>query len=257
MGQFDLETDAALAQLDFEEISKTPGGEFAEIIGDLLMLIGTGGLCSAAGGASNLLRKIRGLAGASYASNLIYVITAVRDDLADLYQRHEVLRGRIDSLRTDPKFAEAISALALRAMQTSVKDRLKRLARIVVNAVRQDDLDPEGLDDMMRAAVELSESDIFLLGRIYKLQVHVIRDSTSSDSDRLKRITSDWTARTKLKTENGGIELSKCRGSVARLQAQAFVQLRTPGFDAGAEIVVLLEDGAKFYERLQEIGATK
>lgn len=30
-------------------------------------------------------------------------------------------------------------------------------------------------------------------------------------------------------------------------------QLRTPGFDAGAEIVVLLEDGAKFYERLQEI----
>lgn len=34
MGQFDSETNAALTQLNWEEISKTPGGEFAEIIGD-------------------------------------------------------------------------------------------------------------------------------------------------------------------------------------------------------------------------------
>jgi hypothetical protein len=139
-------------------------------------------------------------------------------------------------------------------MQTSVKDRLNRLARIVVNGVRESEFEPEGLDDMMRAATELSKSDIALLGRIYDLQVHVIRDSASSDSDRLHRIANDWTSRTKLRTDNGGIELAKCRGSVARLQAQAFVQLRTPGFDAGAEIVVLLEDGARFYERLRKIG---
>ena len=86
MGRFDLETDAALAQLNFEELAKTPGGEFAEIIGDLLTLIGGGGPLTIAGKASNLALKIRRLAGASYTSNLIYVITAVRNDLADSTQ---------------------------------------------------------------------------------------------------------------------------------------------------------------------------
>jgi hypothetical protein len=72
VGQFDLETDAALAQINFEELSTTPGGEFAEIIGDLLKLVGGGGPLGIAGGVSNLLIKVRKLAGASYASNLIY-----------------------------------------------------------------------------------------------------------------------------------------------------------------------------------------
>ncbi|MGA3035232.1 MAG: hypothetical protein ABSD70_18240, partial [Terracidiphilus sp.] len=120
MGQFDSATDAALAQLNFEEISKTPGGEFAEIAGHLLKLVGARGPWSVAGGAIGLLNRIRTLAGASYASNLIFAITAVRDDLADLRSAQAELQGRIDSLPSDPRFAEAIAALALRAMQTSV-----------------------------------------------------------------------------------------------------------------------------------------
>ncbi|HWG18911.1 MAG TPA: hypothetical protein VG225_00175 [Terracidiphilus sp.] len=235
MGQFDSETSAALAQLNYDALSETPGGEFAEIIGDLLMLIGSGGLCAVAGGASNLLQKIRKLAGASYASNLTYAITAVSDDLATLYERNEILRGRIESLRTDPQFAEAIVALALRAMHTSVKDRLKRLARIVVNGVKEDDLSPEGLDDMMRAAVELGEADIRLLEEIYEHPVPM--DMNEADK--------------------GRTDSAERMGSIAKLQAVAFVQLRTPGFDSGANIVVLLPNGAKFYERLQEIAVQK
>src|ERR1035437_2834787 len=111
MGQFDTETDAALTQLNYEALSENPGGEFIEIIGDLLKLIGTGGLWGLSGGASNLLLKVRKLAGASYASNLIYTITAVRNDLTTLYERHENLHNRIESLPNDSKFAEAISAL--------------------------------------------------------------------------------------------------------------------------------------------------
>jgi len=53
-------------------------------------------------------------------------------------------------------------------MHTSVKDRLKRLARIVVNGVKEGDLEPESLDDMMRAATELSEPDISLLKELYE-----------------------------------------------------------------------------------------
>ena len=118
MGQFDLQTDAALGQINYDELSKTPGGEFAEIAGDLLKLIGARGPWSVAGGAVGLSQKIRALAGAGYASNLIYAITAVRNDLADLYSKHADLRERIESLPNNPKFADAIAALALRAMQT-------------------------------------------------------------------------------------------------------------------------------------------
>jgi hypothetical protein len=170
MGQFDSETSAALAQLNYQELSTTPGGEFVGLISDLIALIGVAGPLAVAGGASNLLLKVRKLAGAGYSENLVYVITAVRNDLDDLYKRHEELRGRIESLPTDQRFAEAISALALRAMQTSVKERLKRLARIVVNGVKEDDFEPETLDDMMRAAVELSHRDVTVLDRLVDAQ---------------------------------------------------------------------------------------
>jgi len=231
MGQFDRETDAALAQIEFEALSKTPGGEFAEIIGDLLKLVGGGGPFGIAGGVSNLLLKIRKLAGASYGDNLIYVITAVRNDLATLYDRCENLRGRIDCLPSDPYFAAAISALAPQAMHTSVKNRLARLARIVANGVKEDDLEPDGLDDMMRGAVELSESDI----RLLKELIEHPSPMNLSETDRTRTDSADR------------------MGSVAKLQAVAFVQLRTPGVDLGASIVVLLPNGRKFYERLQEI----
>lgn len=234
MGQFDSRTDAALSQLNWEELSKTPGGEFVEIIGDLISLIGVAGPLAFAGGASNLLLKVRKLAGASYTSNLIFAITAVRDDLKALFESHEELRGRIEALPADPKFAEAISALALRAMHTSVKSRLKRLARIVVNGVREDDLEPESLDDMMRAATELSEPDITLLKDIYD------RRPNSMDMN---------------EADKGRTDIAERMGSVAKLQAVAFVQLRTPGLDTGANIVVLLPQGKKFYESLQEIAA--
>ena len=235
MGQFDLETDAALGQINFEELSTIPGGEFAEIIGDLLKLVGGGGPLGVAGGISNLLLKVRKLAGASYGSNLIYTITAVRNDLATLYERYGDLRERIDSLRTDPKFAEAISALALQAMHTSVKDRLKRLARIVVNGVKEGDLEPESLDDMMRAATELSEPDIRLLKELY--EHHSVQPMNMNETGMDKT------------------EFVERLESVAKLQAAAFVHLRTPGLDQGANIVVLFPRGKKFYERLQEISA--
>jgi hypothetical protein len=53
MGQFDSETDSALSQLSWERLSETPGGEFAEITGDLLA-IGTTNPAAMAEKVSNL-----------------------------------------------------------------------------------------------------------------------------------------------------------------------------------------------------------
>jgi hypothetical protein len=260
MSQFDLETDAALAQVKFEELSTTPGGEFVEIIGDLLKLVGGGGPLGIAGGISNLSLKVRKLAGASYGSNLIYTITAVRNDLATLYVRYENLRERIDSLQSDPKFSEAISALALQAMHTSVKERLSRLARIVVNGVKEGDPDPEHLDDMMRAAVELTERDILELGEFVSRQSGILAEAEKSPMQ--------WHDAVRAKWQSWGIEDHNAHSwrrtlsyfelcsSRARLAGLGFiVAIRPKGTsNSPAEVpYVLLPEGKKFYESLQEI----
>lgn len=256
MGQSDLETDAALTQLNYDELSTTPGGEFVEIISDLIALTGVTGPLAAAGGASNLLLKIRRLAGASYTSNLIFAITAVRNDLTTLYARRENLRDRIGSLLTDPEFAEAISALALRAMHTSVKARLKRLAHLVVNGVRKDDLEPESLDDMMGAAVELRDADVALLGKICTSQRSLLQQQRGRDTTywfgEVQRVWDEF-------VRSGALDASKhlvYRSSFSRLEScgliQKFRETSTAG--VGLEPYALLEEGLKFYERIQEIG---
>jgi hypothetical protein len=254
MGQFDSETGAALAELNYEALSETPGGEFAEIVSDLLTLIGTGGLSAVAGSISNLALKVRKLAGASYGDNLIYAITAVRNDLADLYQKEERLRGRIDSLRTDPKFAKAIAALALRAMQTSVEDRLRRLARIIVNGVKEDDLEAESIDDMMRAAVELKGADIVLLGKIYDSQKPLLKQQGLNPTNWFGQIQTYWNQFVDSGALNASNHLAY-RSSFSRLESHGLIQklreISTAG--VGLEHYALLEEGLKFYERLQEI----
>jgi hypothetical protein len=256
MSQFDLETDAALAQINFEEVSTTPGGEFVEIIGDLLKLVGGGGPLGIAGGVSNLLLKVRRLAGASYGSNLIYAITAVRNDLKTLYDGHETMRRRIESLPADPQFAEAISSLALQAMHTSVKSRLNRLARIVVNGVKEGDLEPESLDDMMRAAAELKDADIVLLGKIYDSQRSILKQPSLGPTNWFQLIQSRWN----VFVDSGALDSSKhlvYRSSFSRLESygliQKFREISTAA--VGLEPYALLEEGKKFYERLQEMAA--
>jgi hypothetical protein len=255
MGQFDLETDAALAQLNWEELSKTPGSEFAEIICDLLALTGISPLV-AVGGTSNLLLKVRRLAGASYASNLIYTITAVRNDLADLYAKHAESRKRVGFLQTDPKFAEAIAALALRAMQTSVKDRLKRLARVVVNGVKEDDLEAEGLDDMMRAAVELKETDIMLLEKIYRSQNPMLGWKNLNSQNWHGSIQGVWRTFVDSGNLNTQDHLSY-RSSLARLESLGLIQrVENVGmYGVGQDLYALLMEGKKFYERLQDFSS--
>jgi hypothetical protein len=253
MGQFNLEADAALKQLNFEELSTTPGGEFAEVIGDLLKLVGGGGPLGIAGGISNLLLKIRKLAGASYASNLIYAITAVRNDLATLYERCENLRERIDDLPTNPKFAEAISALALRAMHTSVKERLKRLARIVANGVKEDDLELENLDDMMRAAVELKNTDIVLLQKIYDSQNPMLGLKNLNSQNWHGSIQGIW----RTFVDSGNLrseEHLRYRSSFARLESVGLIQrVENVGmYGVGQDLYALLMEGKRFYESLQD-----
>lgn len=258
MSQFDLETDAALTQLQFEELSTTPGGEFAEIIGDLLKLIGTGRLCGLAGGASNLIPKIRRLAGASYASNLIYAIGAVRNDLKDLYEKHEGTRVIIESLPSNPKFAEAISSLALRAMHTSNRERLKRLARILVNGVKEGDLEAESLDDMMRAAVELRGFDISLLKDMYEMDKRTPKAGIWNErtNTNLFGIWQDYWSR--FPVSYPSVERRSVVGAFGRLSALGLIfgaEATSMGISPVAMNYWITNEGKRFHERIQDLKA--
>jgi hypothetical protein len=256
MAQIDLETEAALSQLKYDEISTIPGAEIAELIGDVLKLIG--GPIGLVGGISNLALKIRRLAGAGYSSNLIYVVGAVRDDLNDLYNKQTKLRSRIESLPSDSKFVEAVGAITLRAMQTSVRARLKRLSRILVNGVREDDLEAEPLDDMMRAAVELKEADVSLLGKLYESQNPMLTAKNLNSLNWHGDVQQVW----RDFVEKGGLNQEdhlNYRSSFARLEALGLVQeiSNTGMYGVGQDLYALLMEGKRFYERLQEIGEQK
>jgi hypothetical protein len=263
------EVSAANQQRRYEDLSESPVGGVLEsgvsvaaaavALGNSLTMGGPTGLAVAGSIVAGLgiVDWFRRLGNSKVRENLEALGQATEDALNRveklLLEQGTTIEEIGQRLESDD-FRDAVASASLQALRTTQQDRLRKLALVLANGVKDNDLAPANTDDMMRAAVELGERDVALLKRIYELQAYVIRDSASSDSDRLHRIAQDWIARTKLRPENGGIELANCRGSVARLQAQAFVQLRTPGFDAGAEIVVLLPDGAKFYERLQEIG---
>jgi hypothetical protein len=168
------------------------------------------------------------------------------------------IKARIES----PGFREGMAGASLQALRTTQEDRLKRLARILANGVRENDLAPESLDDMMRAAVELKDADVRLLGEIHAMQ-HSLMASGEWESN---QIAQKWNHLARLWQEYWnnneprfrGREGTVIMGSFARLESLGMI---APGPDRSSaaspvsSCYLLLPDGRKFYERLQEIAA--
>lgn len=254
-----------------EETSKSPVGDVVEdvisvarpalAVGSALIASGTTSateLVVAGGivGGLGIVDWFRKLGAAKVNENLESLGQATEDALSrveGVLLEHgtsvDEIRARIES----KEFKEGMASATLQALRTTQKDRLKRMALILANGVNDSDLEPEGLDDMMRAAVELKDADIAFLEIMYKSQAPCLRDGSLTDAARSERFIMLWP--NQLPAPVGRpTEISKHRSSVARLQAHAFAQYRTPGAGAGGELVFLLEEGAKFYERLREIG---
>jgi len=147
-----------------------------------------------------------------------------------------------------------MASASLQALRTTQSGRLKRLARILANSVLENDLEPENLDDMMRAAVELKEADIVLLGNIYESQKSLLKQPRLNPSNWFGQVQTYWDRF----VDSGVLDVSKhlaYRSSFSRLEScgliQKFRQINTAA--VGLEHYALLKEGATFYERLQEI----
>ena len=206
----------------------------------------------------NAKKFTSGLGVATLSENLDHLGEAAETAIARVEARLELQGCQIEEIErrlNSPELLEGIKAATLQAQRTKDKRRLERMALILANGFAENDLETESLDDMMRAAAELTESDIVFLRKIYDAQKVSLKDSNLNDSARMQRMISQWPNQIPAPVGRETI-LSQHRGSVARLQAHAFIQFRTPGSDVGGELVFLLSDGAKFYERLREIEVT-
>jgi hypothetical protein len=170
----------------------------------------------------------------------------VEDKLDLLEANPEHLRRFVES----EEFLKYLAAGVLQTQRTTQENRLKRMAWIIANGVKEDDLDPEGADDMMRAAAELKEVDIGLLQAI--CSSWVLRSIEERESGfTFDEITAMWK---QLKQDRASVNLS-CMGTLTRLQAHGLIHSFYGGGYGGATQYNLLKEGKDFSERLQEIAA--
>jgi len=166
------------------------------------------------------------------------------------------IKARVESA----EFKEAMASAALQALRTSQSERLKRMALILANGVKENDLEPESVDDMMRAAVELKEADIILLGKIYESQKTLVEQQRRGEAPFIwhQNLQSYWKEFVNSGKLNPQEHLTY-RSSFSRLESAGFVKwIPVAGdYGVGLEIHGLLFEGKRFYERLQEIGTAK
>jgi hypothetical protein len=257
MGQFDSPTEAALSRLKSESLfSSSVDGKVEKAAGIGAYLLEVAGFAGASGGV-RFLSALKNLAANKDEANLIYFGEALVDDIRRLYRLHEELRHQFDNCLESSEFNAAVANATLHITRTNVEIRLKRLSHLIVNGVEASDLEPEGLDDMMRAAVELKDEDIILLDKLYASQnrrlLMQVRIGQSPDwwHGSFQTVWQEFINSGALNRQ----EHLKYRSSFARLESAGLVQhLDNVGtYGIGCDPYALLFEGKKFHERLQEI----
>ena len=145
-------------------------------------------------------------------------------------------------------------------LRTSDPMKHTRLAVVTVNSVFEGDLGQESLDTQMRAAIELREHDITVLGSIYEMQQRLFSPTELSKeySWRIQAINSlwdEWWVKPPFSSHQG-INGMNFNSSCARLQSAGLIaSIGISSFAQGSTMhnYELLSDGKKFYERLQDL----
>ena len=268
------EVFAANQQRHNEELSRSSVGGALESATSLAGAAVSLGTSLAAGGPAGLA-----LAGSVVAGMGIVAwfrklgTTQVEENLEALGQATEDALKRVERVLSEQgksieeiqnrfeseELKQAMAGASLQALRTTEEERLKRLALILANGVKEGDLEPESLDDMMRAAVELRDRDIVLLEMICISQRSLLQQQRGRDTTYwFGALQSAWDQFVR----SGALDVPKhlvYRSSFSRLESRGLIQkfreISTAG--VGLEPYALLEEGLKFYDRIQEIGATK
>jgi hypothetical protein len=259
MGQFDFSSAAALARLKSDSLLASPAdkavSKVASVGSKILELAGFIG----AGTLIDLIQELKNLAANKDEGNLIYFGEALVDDIRRLYQSNDETRQQVEDLLKSKEFHQAVANATLHITRTNVEIRLERVAILIANGVKSRDLEPESLDDMMRAAVELTDWDIAVLGKMYASQKHLLLNRNSS-SGWSEQIAMTWTNWNRI-FDVGEDKHLRVRSALSRLQSAGLITEAQSHFVKDGSLATqafgLLPEGMKFYERLQKIGDAK
>jgi hypothetical protein len=259
MGQFDSGGAAALNRIESESLSASPAGRvlsrFLGIGSRILEVAGLHGVADLA----DLIQDLKNLAGEKDEANLVYFGKALVEDIHRLYELSIETRKLVDEHLKSPSFDEVLASATLHITRTNVEERIERVALLIANGIKSRDLESERLDDMMRAAVELTEWDVFVLGKMCDSQKSfmVTRYSSAEWSEQIGSLWQNWTRIFSV----GEDQHLKLRSALSRLQSVGFVTEAQTHFVKDGSLATqafgLLPDGLKFFERTREIKRSK
>jgi hypothetical protein len=157
---------------------------------------------------------------------------------------------------------QAMASASLQALRTADEKRLKRLALILANGVKEGDLAVDSTDHMMRAAVELKSEDVLVLKRIYDQQASILHKLGGRNGPAWgKAVAKSWheavTRSRSQRMDETRLHNLDWKSSISRLVSLGF--LSPVPADPGGDTVDphmpygLLNQGLRFIERLQEI----
>ena len=143
-----------------------------------------------------------------------------------------------------------LSAL-FHAHRTADPDKHLRLARLTVNCIFNGEMGVESLDGAMQATVQLTGADIALSGHICQFERGILERKNRNSSYMYDEFQSDWGNLVRAGVLNDTQQLAY-RSSLTRLQSLGFVQqISASQFGIGHEPYMLLEEGLRFYDRVQ------
>lgn len=257
MNQFDGELAALLRSREMESLSTSPVSIALCNISDVISQFGVpgAGLFAKAlkSGQTPVEKVVEQLENGAYAE-----IARIRkhDEVQDARQEKHDARSKEFEARLQSQEAQsAYLGAVLHGLRTSDPRKRIRLGTLTINCVYADDLEPENLDGMMQATVELKEEDIVLLGNLYKWQNHILIEKGMNPD----KWFADIQQAHKQLVESGVLKQQDhlgFRSSYMRLESLGLIQeipSITNHYGVGYELYALLLEGKKFYERLQEI----
>jgi hypothetical protein len=239
----------------YDKLSRTPIDHVIAVTGDAVSAV-----VPFLGSGLRIADLIRNLGVPTVEENLDYLSAATEDAISRLERRAVALGESISSIQCrfeSREFQDCIAAAVLQTQRTKQKARLRRMALILANGLAVNDINPEELDDLLRAAAELKEADVALLGKLYESQVNLVNQALSIRGE----APHNWHQHVQIAwrqfIDSGGLNPQNhlnYRSSFSRLESFGLIQhVDSAGsYGVGCDIYALLAEGKKFCERVKE-----
>lgn len=238
MGMYDDEVSADNVMRKFESLSRSPADSVLEVTCELFGL--------------SVLSRFRQLGYSTVSENVDFLAAATQGEFSRVWEKFKSEGSRIDEFErviNGPEFAAALRSSILQTQRTAQKDRLKTIARLLANGVVANDLEPEGFDDMARAAVELKSWDIQILHDV----LNIDNQLAGGGADLFMGWQNYWS---EFGSKYPGRTPGSVAGALGRLESFGFVTGEQGTSLANHPVAALHRitgDGRRFLERIQEI----